>query len=327
MRVMLLNKILKLTYTLTILSCLLASCNHKELEDAPEPPTRVRIVFDWSDAPDATPAGMCVFFYNPDDAQYLRFDFRGKEGGYIELPYGVWHVITYNNDVEGVTINNTYSFHSHYFSTRDGNLLEGALGNSMPVAPRAPGSETERVTITPDMIWGETRENHIVEVKPGENEAVVTLKPHELCATYSYEIRNVENLGHITNMCAALSGMSSGLILHQEVLDRESATLSLPATAADEKTISGKFYTFGHHPENDNPHRMTLYVWMDDGRKLAYGISTSPKWDVTDQIHSAPNPKRVHYIIDGLDIPSPIPGGMFGADADDWFSEEYELPI
>lgn len=319
--------VLRLAYILTLFSCICASCNHKELADAPEPQTRIRVVFDWSDAPDADPAGMSVFFYDPESDQYLRCDFRGKEGGYVEIPYGKYHIATYNNDTEAITISDPHSFYGHYIFTRDGNLLEGALGNSMPVAPRAVGSESERVTITPDMIWGETRENHIIELKPGDSEAVITLRPHELCAVYSYEIRNVENLGHITNMCAALSGMSSGLTLHGESLDRECATLSLPASSDGNRTITGRFYTFGHHPENDDPHRMTLYVWMDDGRKLAYGVTSSPKWDVTDQIHSAPNQKRVHFIIDGLDIPSPMPNGLFGADADDWFSEEYELPI
>lgn len=302
----------------------MSSCNHKLLDDGNDL-VRVRVEFDWTDAPDANPKGMSVFFYESTTDRYERFDFPGTTGGYVNLPLGTWHVIAYNNDYTGVTVNNAHKFYDHFFFTRDGNVLEGALGNGLPIPPRA--AEEERVTITPDMMWGDTRENHILKVADGEEEAVVTMKPRELCAVYSFEIRNVENLSHVAKMCASLSGMASGLTLHGEILDKEPSTLALSAYPADATTIAGQFYTFGHHADNTSPHRMTLYVWMDDGRKLAYGVSASDKWDVTDQIHSAANPKRVHYIIDGLDIPTPMPSGMFDASADDWFSEEYELGI
>ena len=72
-------------FLLASLILLLAGCNHKEFCYKHPHSARVKVVFDWRDAPDANPDGMCVFFYPEDGGEYRRYDFNNTTGGEIEL--------------------------------------------------------------------------------------------------------------------------------------------------------------------------------------------------------------------------------------------------
>lgn len=299
-----------------------AGCRHKGFDTAPDTDTRVSVAFNWQYAPAANPAGMSVYFYETATGRARRFDFAGGTGGTVTLPQGKWHVLTYNNDTPGIQFGSAHDFSSHYAFTREGNLLEGALGNGVaPTPPTAEGTGGERVVITPDMLWGDVMTDHVVEILPGEREHVVTLSPRQLVCHYSYEIRNVSNLHHVVKLCGALTSMSPSVKLSDGTLSQECVTLPFATSKKDETTVCGEFYTFGHHDANADPHRMMLYIWMDDGRKLAYGTTRGNEWDVTDQIHNAADPKRVHIVLDNLDIPYEYGQGGFDPSADDWGTE------
>ncbi len=301
----------------------LLSCTHKELCIHHPHEVTLRVEFNWQNAPDANPQGMCVFFYPVDGGDPRRMDFKGTQGGNIQLNVGKYHVLTYNNDTEAILFANG-SFEKHRAYTREGNILEPVLGSSAGV-PRASGTDEEKVVITPDMLWGCTsldveitdagicytcipyNENETQQQVESE-EYVITLYPHELMCHYSYEIRNVENLDKATQMCASLSGMAGGMTLASEELFTNCVTLPLEANIErDSCRITGEFFTFGHHTQNTAPHKMLLYVWMKNGDKLYFGEG-SEKFNVTEQIHNAPNKRRVHIIIDGLDLPVSIDG-------------------
>lgn len=304
----------------------LCGCRHKGFDD-PMTTVRVRVDFNWQNAPDADPTGMCVYFYNEERDIYRRFDFKGTKGGIVDLPLGTWHVTSYNNDTEAVLFGNDHDFLTHFATTRAGNILEPVLGNAAPIPPRAEDSEDERIMISPDMLWGNSEASHKVEVDKSTGEALVTMYPEELVCTYSYEIRNVTNLDQVVNMCGALSSMSPGLDFHDASLHNEGVTIPFGCSRGDDTTIVGEFYTFGHHAENAAHHRVTLYVWMEDGKKYAYGTTASPKWDVTEQIHNAPDKRHVHFIIDGLDLPVPLGNGGMDASTDDWGLELRDIEM
>ncbi|MGN0222532.1 MAG: DUF5119 domain-containing protein, partial [Muribaculaceae bacterium] len=59
-------------------------------------------------------------------------------------------------------------------------------------------------------------------------------------------------------------------------------------------------------------------IVLDNGDKFLYG-SDAERFDVTDQVISAPDRHRVHFIVDGLDLPQPIENGHgFAPSVDDW---------
>lgn len=322
----------------------ISSCEHKELYYPHLDLVTLRLVFDWRDAPEATPQGMVVYAYPQSDTeqQYHRFYFTNTTGGEIQLPAGGYRFITYNSDTEVAHGLNIHDFDEHHLFTREAWLLEPAKGtrSANDGLPRLDGTEQERVIAEPDQLWGctaidvEVSEKGVsyrcfpfkekddwVNVPPTVTEHIITLYPHDLLCHYSYEVRNVRNLSQVTDMCGVLTGMSPKLHLSGELLGEECVSIPVKAYKADATTIRGEFLTFGHHEQNDSPHLFGLYLWMKTGENYFVG-NREARFNVTSQIHAAPDRRRVHYIIDGLELPdgggSSSSGTPFDGTFDDW---------
>lgn len=303
----------------------LTSCNHKEFcYDHPHG-VKLQLVYDWRDAPDANPAGMCVFFYplDTETTTPIRMDFSNSKGGEIELKPGTYLVLTYNNDTEAVQFGGDQAFDTHFGYTRTGHILEPLYGNALSTANGNGNFLDEPVVITPDELWGCSETNVVVT---GVENQTITLYPHDMLCHYSYEVRNVPNLNKVAKMSGALTGMAPALYLAEEYLDDEPVTLPVEAWADGETTIRGEFLTFGQNEELQDPHRMAFYVEMIDGTR--YSFTTASNLDVTDQVHSAPNRRRVHLIIDGLPIPTPMEGGSgLAPEVEDWQEELEDIQL
>ncbi len=83
---------------LVIASTFLQSCIF-EYPNCPDDPWKhLKVRFDTSLCPDASPEGMALLFYPSDGSEPWRFDLRGLEGGTVSLPPDTYRVIAYNND-------------------------------------------------------------------------------------------------------------------------------------------------------------------------------------------------------------------------------------
>ena len=324
---------------------LVTACEHKELCYHHPHTAQLQVEFDWSYAPDAERnnevEGMCLWFYPVDEAgtqtgEPMRYDLAGMKGGTVEIPVGRYQVLYYNNDYEVVQFRGVGDFWQQECYTREGSLFEPVFGNASYSAPRAKGTEEERVVITPEMMWGDHAMNVDIRekglsywfVRDGETERTtierdelrLTLMPHEQICRYTYEIRNVKNVGYVTQMSASLSGMSGSVCCASEQVEVEAVTLPFEASFDEQTHIVGDFHTFGHHPENDERHKLALYVWLNDGSKWLY------TFDVTGQVDEAPDKRRVHIVIDELSLPEPIGDDSgFQPTVDGWIEEEEEI--
>ena len=315
----------------------MVGCRHKDLCLHHPHEVVLKVEFNWQNAPQANPQGMCVFFYPVEGGRPVRYDFKGTAGGEIELTVGQYNVVCYNNDTEAILFSYSDDFAKHNAYTREGGLFEPVYGSAAAPRIMASGSEEERIVITPEMLWGcatfdveitdtgisytcipysSEIENYVYVTR---EEHIITLYPTDYICHYSYEIRDVSNIKYASQMCASISGMAGGVTFATGEVYKESVTLPLPATIMQESaTVYGEFLTFGHSLSNPDPHKMLLFVWMNNGDKFYFGEG-SEKFDVTSQIHNAPNPKRVHLIIEGLDLPKPIMnGGGYKPSVDDW---------
>lgn len=328
---------------------LLASCTQKELcYDHPHL-CNLRVEFDWRDAPNANPEKMIVYFYPLDSrlAPIRSYEFVGGRGGSISIMQGKYRVLTYNNDTEGVQFRYIHDFELHEAYTREGSVFESIYGNATRYAPVIKGAEGQRTVINPDMMWScatldvEITDEGISYLPvPGSrhsadriaaltrgsaitDEHTLTLYPHQTVCEYSYEIRNVTNLQHVTQLCCALTAMAPSYTIGNDELSAEPVTIPAPATSDQQSTVRGEFLTFGHDPwQPDRQHYLILYVWLADGSKFFY------RNDVTDQVNNAPNPKRVHLVVDGLDLHLPLANGSgFDPSVDGWESENQEIPM
>lgn len=309
-----------------------------------EQKVKIIVEYDWSEAPEANPKGMCVFFYSTDTDNYYRFDFDNAKGGEIEIPTGKYVVITYNNDTELVRFSGTNRFSTHTAYTREGDLLEPLYGNG--VSSTAKTDNNERVCIAPDALWGchqndvEITEQGVTYVYiPYKNTKecdcnqnttkvqTITLYPHDMLCHYSYEVRNVENAEYISKISASLSGMAPSMLLYDESLDKENITVPINGNVdlANHKII-GHFLTFGHTDDNSITHKMTFFVIMTNGSK--YMISNHDNLNVTTQVDTAPDKRHVHIIIDGLKLPDPDnDDDGWDPSVDDWGVHNEDLKI
>lgn len=337
-------------------SLLLSGCHHKDLCYEYAHLVRLKVVYDWRDAPEASVGGMRVFFYSEDDpTKSYYFDLPGTEGGYVEVPEGNYRIISYNNDTKTSLFGNIGDFDTHYCYTREGNILEPIYGNGMSLPNRA--DDSERVVICPDEVYlcratdvsvSKTGITYTVIDYWGKEEngtrcsgsgcgdgmevtdQIITLYPHDILCHYTYEVRNVKNIEHISQVSGAISGMAPSIQLCDETLHTEPVTIPVPGTTAPVSRasgteITGSFLTFGHNVSNGAPHKMTFYVITDDGSKYQFG--NEGRYDVTDQVRNAPDRRHVHIIIDGLEVPDPEPGdgGGFVPDIDNWGYIEGEV--
>lgn len=322
-----------------VAATLLVGCNHKDLCYHHPHSANVRVEFDWINAPEANPEGMSVWFYSKTYGNVQRFDFAGREGGMVELLVGEYEVLCFNNDTEAVLFRGSNAYNQHEAYTREGDILESIYGNgSRSEAPRAEDTENQAVVISPDELWGSGVTNVVItdyglsytcapydgaveQETITSEEYVITLYPEERFCIYTYEIRNIINLEHAVQMCGTISGMSNSAYIASGDLGRELVIVPFGANIG-QNDVTGRFLTFGHHEENVEPHKFVLYVWMEDGSKWYY------TFDVTDQVHSAPNKRRVHIVIDNLELPTPV-GGDEGFDVavDDWVNENVDIQM
>lgn len=303
---------------------------------------------------------------DPEEGAPRRFDFFDIVGGEIEIATGRYRVLCYNNDTEAILFRGHDLFDTHQAYTRIGYIFESLGMPPHAAPPRAEGTEREEVVITPDMLWGsamadiEILEDQIRVITPlssalaeeghafapGDSArtaddptrggtlpmpprggqltdiTTLTLYPRPLVCHYSYEIRGVTNLSSASTMCGSLSGMSNSLTIGHELLTGAPVTLPVPAYRSDGSTIRGEFLTFGHCPEQKGtPHKLLLYVWLNDGSKFYYTA------DVTSQIHTAPDRRRVHLILEGLELPLPMDSSTGGLKptVDGWVEENHDI--
>ncbi|MGM9799779.1 MAG: DUF5119 domain-containing protein [Muribaculaceae bacterium] len=341
----------------------LTSCHHKDLCYHHPHSGNLRVVFDWKDAPDAYAQGMVVFFYPLDGGNPIRVDYAGMEGGTVELTNGKYRVMTYNNDTECIQFYSTNDFFKHGFFTRESSPIEPIVGNGgyslvsksdeEPADGDAETQEenkrTERCVLAPDMMWGcvaeiELDENGVKYISipeseratadetPVSTEYTIVLYPHELTCIYTYEVKNVKNLKYMQQCCGVIWGMAGELQMYEEVLSDEPVTIPFASAKSGESSIIGTFFTFGHNTAVEDTHIMQFYVIMNDGNKLLFpNTKEDPKadrFDVTDQVHNAPNKRRVHIVIDGLDLPEAITEGSgFLPTVDDWDVVETDINL
>lgn len=313
---------------------LLAACEHKELCYDHSHTVSVEVRFDWSADPDANPESMSLYLFPQSGGDPLRYEFVGRDGGTIAVLPDVYDAICLNSDAEGMVYRNTGQHTTFEISTNTTGLLTSgltALGVLSESVPRAEGTEDERVALAPDTLWSGMLVD-IALTQAGSRDTI-TLYPDRSVCRYRVEIADAENLKYVRGMSASLSGMAGGVLPGAETLSSEKVTVpfevavTVPDSGDDagRELVCGELLVFGHCPDTDGEHVLTVYAVMSDGSKYAYTFDTD---EVTGQIHSAPDPRNVLIRLEGLPLPHPITnGGGFQPEVDDWEDVTITLPM
>lgn len=316
----------KIFHIVTMAAVLTAatSCEHKDLCYDHSHTVDVKVAFDWKNAPGAAPASMSFYLFPAGGGEALRYDFTDCTGGTIRVPVGSYEALCLNSDTENINYRNTECRETFEVTTRAADLLSGlsVLGVLSDGVPRVDGTEDERVILPPDMLWSDCVES--IELKRTDGTTTVTLRPEMSVCRYSVEIRNAANLKYVSGISGSLSSMAESLYpgVGCDATCKMGATIPFDAAvSADKSTVTGGLFAFGC-PSARKTHTLTIYAVLSDESKWYY------TFDVTDQIHSAPNQRDVHIVLDGLPLPKPIVnGGGFQPDVDDWHSVNVDIEM
>lgn len=313
------------TVAAAVVLAVATSCEHKELCYDHAHTVDLKVVFDWRNAPDADPASMSLYLFPTAGGEALRYEFTDCRGGTVRVPVGSYEALCLNSDTENISYRNSGQRTSFEVTTQPTSLLGNlsGLGVRSEGAPRPEGTEDEPVVLPPDMLWSDCSGEEFIELAQKDGQSIV-LYPKVSVSRYTVEIRNAENLKYVSGISGSLSGMAESLYpgVGCDATCETGATIPFEvAVSADKTVVTGGLSAFGC-PSARNTHTLTVYAVLSDGSKWYY------TYDVTEQIHSAPDPRNVHIILDGLPLPKPIVnGGGFQPDVDEWQTEEIEIPM
>ena len=304
---------------------LTTGCEHKELCYEHPHTMQLDVIFDWGKAPGASPGSMSLYLFPADGGKPLRYEFASCKGGTIQVPAGRYEALCLNSDTEGIYYRDTEKRCTFEVTTRSTTIMPGlsAAGTSFNNIPRAEGAEDERVALPPQDIWSDYAES--IVLAPGAGSASVTFYPEISVHNYTIEIRNAENLKYVSAVSASISSMAGGMLpgLGHDILTEERVTIPFGVSiSADQTVVTGKFKSFGHCPSDHNRHKLVVYTVLADNSNWYY------TYDVTEVVHTAPDKKNVHILLEELPLPKPIvDDGGFNPSVDDWQDIEVDIEM
>lgn len=297
----------------------LTACEHKELcYDHPHA-GNLQVILDWQLAPDATPASMAFYLFPDGEEGSLLYELTDRSGGAVRATQGHYRALCLNSDSRLLVSRNTGSWETFEITSSTTPLLPGlaTLGVRSEGAPTAPDARNERVAAAVDGLWCDRIETSFPVTMEGDT---VILYPASLLCNYSVEIRGAQNLSGVIGVSASLSGMAGGLFAGTGRLSGEAVTVPFEMEAdEDQGVLMAAFKVFGHCPLSVQSHTLIVYAVLSDGSKWYY------LYDVTDQVHTAPDPCNVHILLEGLPLPQPSQGGGFTPSVGEW--EEVQIDV
>lgn len=304
-----------------------ASCQHKELCYDHSHGAMVKVVFDWTKAPEATPETMSLYLFPKEGGAEMRYEFTDYKGGLIRIPIGDYDALCLNSDTEYVTCQNINRRQTFEVEGKTSTLLAGMTMMSVRSqveegAPRPAGTEDERVMSAPDRMWSDHLEDIVIKEVDGQ---ILTLTPQPSTSQCSIRILNADNLKNVNSMSGILTGTSGSFYpgLGPDVLGSGVVTIPFAVTLLpDRNEVTGSLNIFGHCPESAVPHKLTIYAIMSDNNKYSY------TYDVSDQMHDAKDQRNIQIVLDGLPLPKPIYNGSgFQPTVDDWENTQVDIEM
>jgi len=296
-----------------ILSVLcLAGCSQRELCYGHSHTTSVQIKFDWTDAQDAAPKTMVVYFFPTDNSQYTRVELTGDGAASraafnttVKIPAGTYRVVCHNGDTE----NNEEQgelFSDYHLTTYETNLL-APLGRASN-APQPDDTEDQTVRAQASTLYAYTVSEPVV-LEPNEDKTIV-LKPQKRSVVINVTIENIENLTPGVEFCGVISGLAESWYPSTGMPSGGDVIVPMQLEPDGDSRLSGSMKVFGDKVPHDVRHKFRLYT----SQKYYYDF------DVTDQIHSAPDLHNVNITLNGVKLP--VTGSGMDVSVGDWGKTE-----
>lgn len=315
----LLNRSSIMLLNIIVILIAMTSCRHKDFcWDHPHGNIYVEVEYDDDNDPDDAlfiknkiSASRILAYHHPTGELILASDIdRGTN--LLPLDENSYKYIAYNTGTQQVSFTDYKNFYNYGVFTRECDILE-PFYDSRAVQSDIDLGNGQQVVISAEPIWGAGAEAKTCLM--GDTIRMTAIPLH---CRYTFEMRNIEGLGGVIRASSFITGMSQGADFGTSELHDTPVTVAVPARVGpDGKSIVGSFMCFGHNPRIDVRHRMGLFLEFANGTR--YKFIEGDLFDVTDQVVTSPNRRRVHIVIDGIKIPSsPSSDSGFEIDVNPW---------
>lgn len=295
------------------LALMLSGCEQRDLcYDHSSHKASVNLEFDWSDAPDAHPVSMVVYFFPTDNSQYIRFEFDNdgsqSRNGFstsVKVPVGTYYVVSHNGGTENIEEGNTY--YNYRLTSFDTSLL-APLNRSID-APKPDNTESQQIRAQASTLYACTVSDP-VSLTPNSANTIV-LQPQKKSTTINVTVSDITNMRDGIEICGVISGLAESW--HPSTGMPGGSDVIVPMSLSyDGEKLHGCMEVFGDKTPHDTTHKLRLYT----SQKYFYDF------DVTDQIHSASGSNHIDISVSGVVMP-----GEEGMDVsvDSWEKNETNI--
>lgn len=280
----------RILYILLPVLCLVG-CSQRDLCYDHSHDTSVKIEFDWSEAPDATPATMVVYFFPTDNSHYTRVELTGGTSGFnatVKVPVGTYRVVCHNGETENNEERGKL-FSDYHLTTYDTGLL-APLGRASN-APQPDETENQPVRAQASTLYSYTVPEPVV-LEPSASKTII-IRPQRSTIIINVTIDNVQNITPEVEFCGVISGLAESWYPSTEGPGGGEVIVPLVLFPDGDNRLRGSMEVFGDNAPHDIRHKFRLYT----SQKYYYDF------DVTDQIHSAPDLHNVSITLSGVKLP------------------------
>lgn len=299
--------ILRLILVLTG-SLLMWGCSHKDIDCPGSAVRTLDILYEWDNASGANPEGMTLYFFSTGaGSRVWRFDVSGSEGGRIELPYGGYRMVTFNNDLPGVRIEGTESFSSIDAVARKVSAsASGAIGSTGMLY----GSVVRDIYVSCRGVRYLDSQGQTKECGRG----LIRCRPDSLAVRYTAVFENSGGLEGVRSSYVLLHGPGLSLIFSDGHSEGFGSPLYIPLVLARQAGhMEGSAAAFSPASLPDGLSGMTFVFTRNDGKSFSKEISLTP------ENLNIISPHNVVIHIKDFDIPDSgdnPPGDVGGIDVD-----------
>lgn len=271
-----------------VVSLILQSCRHSAII-CPEGGSRVlNVKFMWDEAEDAMPDGMTLYFFPVNsDGRIWRFDIAGRDGGKVELPYGSYRLLAFNNDLPRIDYSDTDSYDGFTANAR-------FAGKTLVYAPGLLYVATvDFVDVT---VCGVEYLDH-EGCDKNCPQGLIRCYPRLESTIYNVIVRDIDGMSLVRSASATIDGIASAMKLVSNESTGHTVGESLQlSTLGQQPEMSGVTTGFGSI-KGEFEYWLTVTVTRTDGKTFA------KRFDVSSQVLNSSNPRNVTIVVDGLEIP------------------------
>ena len=262
-------------------------------------------------------------FYDAVSHELVKEDFLPAEGGFVDIPAGVYDVLVYGLGTEVTQVSGTETRGGGYaFTSPTGSRvkMQGVSGK----ADDEDGADEQPVVYEPDHLFVGRIAGAVVPVHANDDETVIlSAGMSRLSESWILEVAGVEGVERILRAEVYLTGQAADRYLWDGRTSNDAHALGFEM----EIDVAGGrlfavFNTFGKYPQLDTDVIVNLLVTTANGSRIRY------VYDVTDQWFNPDN--AAHRIV--VEEPAEIPGddyqgGGFDPIVNDWDGEEIPVII